>query len=320
MCCAAQPQAPISQMEAISGRKESITGGNQGMPAQAGQGIPPGDLRVQSAMPPLGGAQMARAQAQYAQSMLEGASSGQPMQLGPFGQTTQMQQMQMQQAAAQAQMHPLGVMQAMGAAQGGQALARATFVSDERASPPLPPPPPPEMTASYDDMNGMPQTPSSAGLPPPPPPDFGMAMNASVGGLVQPGGVPLGMNPAGLRQSNPSGFRQSWGQNQQQTMDLLGGSVGAGPGAAGTPEWRVKSPQEPEWAPTQYLEKAFAIYDYTAAQVDELTIVEGQPLYILKKNDDDWWEAITCRPGASDAPGNAIRGLVPSNYLESTRD
>ena len=50
-----------------------------------------------------------------------------------------------------------------------------------------------------------------------------------------------------------------------------------------------------------------AIYDYESSKEDELTFTEGAIIYVLKKNEDDWWEGVM----------NGITGLFPSNYVES---
>ncbi|KAJ3087091.1 Osteoclast-stimulating factor 1 [Quaeritorhiza haematococci] len=48
-----------------------------------------------------------------------------------------------------------------------------------------------------------------------------------------------------------------------------------------------------------------ALYDYTAQNSDELSFREGDVIYVLEKNDANWWK---CRCGDSE-------GLVPSNYV-----
>ena len=60
-----------------------------------------------------------------------------------------------------------------------------------------------------------------------------------------------------------------------------------------------------------------AIYDYSPAKSDELSLTEGQLLYVLKRNDDDWWDAVTLmpQPGGGGAFA-ACRGLIPSDYVE----
>jgi hypothetical protein len=62
----------------------------------------------------------------------------------------------------------------------------------------------------------------------------------------------------------------------------------------------------PTWEPKAYLDKVVAIYDYNADKEDELTFTEGQTIYVVKKNDDGWWEGVM----------EGITGLFPGNYVE----
>lgn len=91
---------------------------------------------------------------------------------------------------------------------------------------------------------------------------------------------------------------------------------------------------DPQWAPKNYIEKGLskvqpgvqtvvlalkvvlnkpsllsvvAIYDYTKDKDDELTFMEGAIIYVIKKNDDGWFEGIC----------NNVTGLFPGNYVES---
>uniref|UniRef100_A0A4W6BVM4 Abl-interactor 1b n=1 Tax=Lates calcarifer TaxID=8187 RepID=A0A4W6BVM4_LATCA len=64
---------------------------------------------------------------------------------------------------------------------------------------------------------------------------------------------------------------------------------------------------DPHWAPKAYLEKVVAIYDYTKDKEDELSFMEGAIIYIIKKNDDGWFEGVC----------NGVTGLFPGNYVES---
>lgn len=48
-----------------------------------------------------------------------------------------------------------------------------------------------------------------------------------------------------------------------------------------------------------------ALHAYTAQQPDELSFVEGAVIYVLNKDNKDWWK---CRCDGSE-------GLVPSNYV-----
>ena len=42
--------------------------------------------------------------------------------------------------------------------------------------------------------------------------------------------------------------------------------------------------------PKNYIEKVIAVYDYAAERDDELSFQENSLIYVLKKNDDGWWE------------------------------
>ncbi|XP_075903568.1 abl interactor 1a isoform X7 [Nelusetta ayraudi] len=64
---------------------------------------------------------------------------------------------------------------------------------------------------------------------------------------------------------------------------------------------------DPQWAPKNYVEKVVAIYDYTRDKDDELSFIEGAIIYVVKKNDDGWFEGVC----------NGFTGLFPGNYVES---
>ncbi|MBN3308711.1 ABI2 protein, partial [Amia calva] len=65
--------------------------------------------------------------------------------------------------------------------------------------------------------------------------------------------------------------------------------------------------EDPPWAPRTYLEKVVAIYDYSKDKEDELSFQEGAIIYVIKKNDDGWYEGVM----------NGTTGLFPGNYVES---
>ncbi|XP_017557702.2 abl interactor 2b isoform X7 [Pygocentrus nattereri] len=65
--------------------------------------------------------------------------------------------------------------------------------------------------------------------------------------------------------------------------------------------------EDPPWAPRSYMEKVVAIYDYTRDKEDELSFQEGAIIYVIKKNDDGWFEGVM----------NGTTGLFPGNYVES---
>ncbi|XP_072939751.1 abl interactor 2 isoform X2 [Epargyreus clarus] len=62
----------------------------------------------------------------------------------------------------------------------------------------------------------------------------------------------------------------------------------------------------PGWVPKNYMEKVVAIYDYYADKEDELSFQESSVIYVLKKNDDGWWEGVM----------DGVTGLFPGNYVE----
>ncbi|XP_061091908.1 abl interactor 2-like isoform X5 [Conger conger] len=65
--------------------------------------------------------------------------------------------------------------------------------------------------------------------------------------------------------------------------------------------------EDPPWAPRTYLEKVVAIYDYARDKEDELSFQEGAIIYVIKKNDDGWYEGVM----------SGTTGLFPGNYVES---
>ncbi|XP_043105087.1 abl interactor 2a isoform X5 [Puntigrus tetrazona] len=65
--------------------------------------------------------------------------------------------------------------------------------------------------------------------------------------------------------------------------------------------------EDPPWAPQTYVEKVVAIYDYTQDKEDELSFQEGAIIYVIKKNDDGWFEGVM----------SGTTGLFPGNYVES---
>ncbi|XP_035657919.1 LOW QUALITY PROTEIN: abl interactor 2-like [Branchiostoma floridae] len=60
------------------------------------------------------------------------------------------------------------------------------------------------------------------------------------------------------------------------------------------------------WMPAQFLEKVVAVYDYEREREDELSFNEGQIIYVIKKNEDGWYEGVM----------NGAHGLFPGNYVE----
>ncbi|VDM70546.1 unnamed protein product [Strongylus vulgaris] len=61
-----------------------------------------------------------------------------------------------------------------------------------------------------------------------------------------------------------------------------------------------------DWIPRNYIEKAVALYDYDADKPDELSLRENCIVYVLRKNDDGWFEGVL----------DGVTGLFPGNYVQ----
>uniref|UniRef100_A0A8R1I433 SH3 domain-containing protein n=1 Tax=Caenorhabditis japonica TaxID=281687 RepID=A0A8R1I433_CAEJA len=62
-----------------------------------------------------------------------------------------------------------------------------------------------------------------------------------------------------------------------------------------------------EWVPSgEYLEKVRVIFDYEAEKEDELTLRENAIVYVVKKNEDGWYEGVL----------DGVTGLFPGNYVQ----
>jgi len=134
-------------------------------------------------------------------------------------------------------------------------------------------------------------------------------MYSSRGQLQQPGGNysrQSSTNSVGSNQPQQHQIQQQ--QIQQQLQKQLQQQIATPPPPAAKPPVQVQDISIPAWVPKNYLEKVLAIYDYNADKEDELTFQEGQTIYVLKKNDDGWWEGIM----------GGITGLFPGNYVEQT--
>lgn len=54
--------------------------------------------------------------------------------------------------------------------------------------------------------------------------------------------------------------------------------------------------------------QVIAIYDYTAANEDELSFSKSQVINVLDKSNPDWWKGEL----------NGVTGLIPTNYVKMT--
>jgi hypothetical protein len=69
---------------------------------------------------------------------------------------------------------------------------------------------------------------------------------------------------------------------------------------------RAPSPPSPEQEEAEGLE-ATALYDFQAQGDDELTVTEGDDLWVIEQEGDEWWK---CRNARGD------EGVVPASYIE----
>lgn len=60
-----------------------------------------------------------------------------------------------------------------------------------------------------------------------------------------------------------------------------------------------------------------ALYDYTKDKDDELTFSAGATIYVVKKNDDGWYEGV-CDGDTGLFPGNYVEVIAQGNKSEST--
>jgi hypothetical protein len=71
----------------------------------------------------------------------------------------------------------------------------------------------------------------------------------------------------------------------------------------------------PNWVPIdRCLEKVVTIFDYEGSRDDELSFKENMFIYVIKKNDDHWYEGIMKTEN-----GNIVQGLYPYNYARCVK-
>ncbi|KAJ7389821.1 Abl interactor 2 [Desmophyllum pertusum] len=208
----------------------------------------------------------------------------------------------------------------------------------------VPPPPPPLGIPSAPPPPGMPSPPPppSIGGPvpaPPPPPGIGGPVPApppppGIGGPVPapPPPPPLSML-GGAAHLPPPDLIPPSEVDGSNTYESVSGYVSSdamsplpppppseedfyqSPSALpmpAPPEDLYQSPPPPpvegqSWVPQNYLEKVVSLYEYAQQRDDELTFQEGVIIYVIKKNDDGWYEGVS--------EGGAT-GLFPGNYVD----
>ncbi|XP_044033405.1 abl interactor 1a isoform X9 [Siniperca chuatsi] len=143
------------------------------------------------------------------------------------------------------------------------------------APPPPPPPPPP-----------LPPAPFMAGLGPPPPPPI-VADTPTPPPPPPPDDLPMFDDSPPPPPPPPVDYEEEDAAVVQYNDPYADG--------------------DPQWAPKIYNEKVVAIYDYSKDKDDELSFMEGAIIYVIKKNDDGWFEGVC----------NGVTGLFPGNYVES---
>ncbi|XP_041473904.1 abl interactor 1-like [Lytechinus variegatus] len=65
------------------------------------------------------------------------------------------------------------------------------------------------------------------------------------------------------------------------------------------------SQETPKWAPSEFLWKGVALFDYTAMNEDEMTFEEGDVMYLTHDFKDGWLEGVC----------NGYRAMIPGNYV-----
>ena len=65
-------------------------------------------------------------------------------------------------------------------------------------------------------------------------------------------------------------------------------------------------PLSPPLSLPPFLPPVEALYDYSKDKEDELSFSAGTVIYVLKKNDDGWYEGVA----------DGMTGLFPGNYVE----
>ncbi|XP_045208031.2 abl interactor 2-like isoform X2 [Mercenaria mercenaria] len=144
----------------------------------------------------------------------------------------------------------------------------------------MPPPPPPPGMMPGDRASQLKRQTSIENLPPPPP-DDDTPLRESQQISFDEGSPPPPPPPQFVDEEEPMPLEED-------------------PYAATGPEMFTVV------VPDTYLEKVIAIYDYAADKEDELTFTENSVIYVLKKNDDGWYEGVL----------NGQTGLFPGNYVE----
>ncbi|XP_035226291.1 abl interactor 2-like isoform X2 [Stegodyphus dumicola] len=166
----------------------------------------------------------------------------------------------------------------------GSGYSTLPMVSTSQASQPLLPPQPQigmvhPMTHGHHTNTLGPSSP----IPPPPSPDIELPMHVSTD-FDHPGNISPPLPPP------PPEDENLYHENYNPP----------------SPPAFLRNRGEPDWVPKNYVEKVVAIYDYVADKEDELSFSENSIIYVVKKNDDGWYEGVM----------DGVTGLFPGNYVE----
>ncbi|XP_076608556.1 ABI family, member 3a isoform X2 [Chaetodon auriga] len=150
-------------------------------------------------------------------------------------------------------------------------LSLETVVEENSFPPPSPPPPPPP--SDDDGFPPLPNDGSDLAAPPPPPPP---PPSQEVDDLEIPAPPPTFL------------------------LDIEGGFDDIVPPLPPPVDYDTN-------APPQYLEKVVALYNYEASKPDDLSLTEGDIVYLTCRHDDGWCEGVL----------DNNRGFFPENYVQS---
>ncbi|CAJ0579109.1 unnamed protein product, partial [Mesorhabditis spiculigera] len=143
----------------------------------------------------------------------------------------------------------------------------------------------------FRNIEPIPMDPEDQPFPPPPASTYAQSISDSIG-------MPRYM-------STPFGQGYSDNSTLYEQDDMKSTHFGA-QSTVSSADTSLPSTLPVNWIPTDFIEKAIVLYDYNAERPDELSLREQSIVYILRKNDDGWYEGVH--------DGNT--GLFPGNYVE----
>ncbi|XP_018321323.1 abl interactor 2 [Agrilus planipennis] len=204
----------------------------------------------------------------------------------------------------------IGMVHPMNVSQQHQLIQNHNHQQQPQQHPQTPPPPPPPVSTSYVPDHHL-------SMPPPPSPlvtahemnipdiSHHQSMMVSHHNPIAHGGLGLNTLSHHQRMTRSSGGNHSPPLPPPPPPEDENEAFGR-PRSSGVMPIVPDEEDLPGWVPKNYIEKVVAIYDYYADKDDELSFQESSVIYVLKKNDDGWWEGVM----------DGITGLFPGNYVE----